>query len=103
MEDQEHTLFDRVVSQPRLANANRYLILGVAMPDVALGESLAAGAAAVFLKGTQDAFVLGDLFGDTLRQVLGGPEAEAVLLAFVAGATRALHDNPLSDQSSTKQ
>lgn len=103
MEDQERTLFDSVVSEPRLANANRYLVMGVAVPGAGSGESLTAGAAAVFLKGPQDAFVLGDLFGDALRQLLGGPEAKAILLAFVAGATRALHGNPLPGQSSTKQ
>lgn len=89
------TLFDDVASHANLSDANQYIVLaGQRTPE---GDGL-RGATILRVDGIDDAFVLGNMLGDTLRKSFGHEKGEAFLLAVAAGATAALHGEGLPSE-----
>ena len=94
------TLFDRVVSHEKLANTDRYLIVGASVKSaehIREGLHQIEGAAAVCLKAPEDAVILGDLLGEILRNSFDPDEAQVIFLAFANAAAQALQGEGLPD------
>lgn len=83
---EERTLFDVVVSDERVANADRYLVLGL---KAASGGEQACSL--IHMNGLKDAFVIGNTLGESLRSQFGHDFGEQILLTFIEAAVLALH------------
>lgn len=85
--EEERTLFDDVVRDADVANAERYLVLGLKAVD---GGDV--GSTSIRMRGLKDAYAMGNMFGEVLEKKFGHGMGEEILVAFLEAAVLALHD-----------
>ncbi len=83
---EKRTLFDDVVRDADVANAERFLVLG--LKEVADGD---IGSTSIRLHGLKDALAMGNMFGDVLEKKFGHDMGEEILTTFLQAAVLALH------------